>query len=307
MEKALRTGRLLPLTELLPKMNYPKDVGTFYAQSLSLTDYMITGGGRKKFLAFVARGVDHGWDKAAQSVYGNTVEELEGTWLEYARKWLPEKPADSRPDVSPSYGNQQPALQPAPTNGEALPARFKEKLPDGPAPIQALVVLHKDRRLSVSRKVTCYEPQTETFTLKNGQKHQVSYYNEKYYDSAAVYDLQKVRVHDTNGRAVDADKLRERLRRETLALISANGRPVDRKYLRLYKEDTLVFVLPSEPLRAVPGEDPIAPPPTPGVSPVAPPPPGIMPVPNYSVQPAPAAAPAPMVIDPPTSLSPSRP
>jgi hypothetical protein len=106
-------------------------------------------------------------------------------------------------------------------------------------------------------------------TLKNEQKHQVSYYQDKYSDFVTVYDFNLVKVHDTKGRAVDADKLRTRLRRETLALISADGRPVDPRHLRLYKEDTLVFLLPPQATTAAqPGKDPIAP----SVAPMTPPP-----------------------------------
>ncbi len=321
IEQLLRTGRPLPLTELLPKASYPKDVGAFYAQSLSLTEFLVIGGGRKKFLAFVAQGQDEGWDKAVQSVYGDkTVQELEEAWLRFARarlannrrdepsglvasyETLRTRPADKRSDEpyhEPQAGeSRHPTPRPAPAPGEALPAQFKEKLPAGPSPIQVLVVLQKDRRLSVSRKVSYYEPQTETVTLKNGQKHRITYYAEKHSDFATVYDFQKVRVHDTKGRAVDANELRKRLRSETLALISADGRPVDPLLLRLYKEDTLVFVLPPDALPAVPGVDPIAPLPAPAVAP--PPvalPPGTSPVPPPPVEAPPGVVPTPPVDD----------
>ncbi len=317
MERLLRTGHTLPLAELLPKFSYPKDLEAFYAQSLSLTDFLVIVGGRKKFLAFVAQGHDDGWDKAA-SVYGHkTVEEIEEAWLRFARMRLannrraepsglvasydtiPTRPADKRSDVlshePQAAQGRHPTPRPAPASGEALPAQFKEKLPAGPSPIQVLVVLQKDRRLSVSRKVSYYAPQTETVTLKNGQKHRITYYAEKHSDFATVYDFQKVRVHDTKGRPVDANELRKRLRSETLALISADGRPVDPLHLRLYKEDTLVFVLPPEALPAVPGVDPIAPP---AVAPPSMPlPPGISPVPPHSGEAPPGVAPPPPVDD----------
>jgi hypothetical protein len=176
-----------------------------------------------------------------------------------------------------------------------LPAQFKEKLPAGKSPIQVLAVLQKDRRLSVSRKVSYYAPQTETVTLKNGQKHRVTYYAEKHSDFATVYDFQKVRVHDTKGRPVDANELRKRLRSETLSLISADGRPVDPLHLRLYKEDTLVFVLPPQALPAVPGVDPIAPPAV--FPPSMPLPPGTSPVPPHPGEAFPGVAPPPPVDD----------
>ncbi|HZV04835.1 MAG TPA: sigma-70 family RNA polymerase sigma factor [Gemmataceae bacterium] len=305
MEKALRTGRLLPLTELLPKMNYPKDVGTFYAQSLSLTDFLVTLGGRRKFLAFVAQGEEEGWDKASQSVYSNTIEELEQRWLRFAKMRLAEKRDDSRREVRISNGNRQLAQRPAPTVGESLPTGFTEQLPDGPAPIQMLVRIDEQGRLTIAQKVTYYQPETETITLKNGRKHRVTYYDEKHSYRDTVYDLHRVQIHDVKGRVVEENEVRKRLKQQTLALISANGRPVDPLHLRLYKEDTLVFVLPPPP-PPTPVAPSYAPPvapipyePAPAVAPLPVPiRPESAPVPYYPVQPAPAVAPPPPVADP---------
>jgi hypothetical protein len=165
-----------------------------------------------------------------------------------------------------------------------LPASFKEHLPGGFPFVQALVILDEDGRLSVSRKRTYVQPVSEVVTLKNGQKHSITYYEEKHEDFATVYDFHMVRVHDTKGHEVDKKKLRKQLKGETLALVSANGRAVDPKHLRLFKEDTLIFVLPPQASRAVPGKDPIAPPPVIGA-------PAAVPVPPQVAPPPPAEAP----------------
>jgi hypothetical protein len=58
------------------------------------------------------------------------------------------------------------------------------------------------------------------------------------------HDAETVQVYDTTGNSVSPDKLREVLARESPALLSADGSPVDPLHLRLYKEGTLIFVVP---------------------------------------------------------------
>lgn len=291
MERLLRTGRPLPLTELLRRLDYPrdpKDVVTFYAQSLSLTDFLVMAGGRKKFLAFVAQGVDDGWDKAAQSVYSSkSVAELEESWLRFERMRFAEKRSD---EASPP--RKPPAAPLARHN-------FRGKLPTKMVPFsQILVLLGEDGRLRVCQKDVIIRPVTEEVTLKSGRKHHITTYEEKHHDNVAVFPIDKVRVYDTRGRKIDAKELRKRLKGETLALISFDDGPIDPLQLRLYKEDTLVFVIdPQQPLAAVAppavGESPtldrdgIY---TPGV----PPPLQAVPVPPPAVAP-PAVAPPPVV------------
>ncbi|HTU17765.1 MAG TPA: sigma-70 family RNA polymerase sigma factor [Gemmataceae bacterium] len=298
IDRFLSLGRLLAVSELLPNRNFPPDVTAFYAQSLSLTDFLVSAGGRKKFLAFVAQGEDDNWNKAAQSVYGyKTVKELEQAWLKHARMQLAERRSDEpvRPRQEPAVAtaSEPPKPRPAPAYGEALPASFKEHLPAGPPPVQALVILDEDDRLSVSRKLTYVQPVSEVVTLKNGQKRQITYYEEKREDFATIYDFRMVRVQDTKGHEVDKKKLRKQLKGERLALVSANGRSVDPQHLRLFKEDTLIFVLPSQAAKAIPGKDPIAPPPPHGATPLV--------VPAF-----PPVAPPPPVDAPAKSIPPSR-
>jgi hypothetical protein len=79
---ALDKGRALPLRRLLALREYPTDLGPFYAQSYSVTDFLIRTGGRAKFLAFVSQGDRDGWKRAVKTHYGYpTVEQLERAWL----------------------------------------------------------------------------------------------------------------------------------------------------------------------------------------------------------------------------------
>lgn len=318
LKQALRSERLLALSDLLPKHNYPKEVGAFYAQSYSLTDFLISSRGRREFLEFVAKGQDDGWDKAAQSVYGyKTVKELEQAWLAQvqkrlfneqvwqmdARRRLAEQQAEIPLRQAPAAETRQPKPRPAPAYGEAMPALFKKHLPEAPSPVQALVVLDEDDRLSVARKVSIYQPVTEIVTLKNGQKHPISYYEEQFTDYVNVFEFRRVRVHNTKGHAVDKKELRKWLKEERLVLVSANGRSVDPQVLRLFKEDTLIFVLPAQAAPAIPGKDPIAPTAFPVPAPPA------VPIPYPVAPPPPAAAPpavpvVPVGVSPPTVVVP---
>ncbi|MHB1423088.1 MAG: sigma-70 family RNA polymerase sigma factor [Gemmataceae bacterium] len=296
--RLLRIGRPLPLSELLPKLDYPKDVGIFYAQSFSLTNFLMTAGGRKKFLAFVAQGQDEGWDKAAQTVYHEpSIKTLEKNWLSFEQMRLAGKRSD----------------EPAHPRQESKAARknepdFTEKLPGGLAPLPAFAGLSEDERLVVVfRNALYYEPVTTYVRSKDGQTLPVTTYQEKRSFRAVSLNLVGIRVHDAKGRNVDDKELRKRLTKGEVVLVSADGNPVDPLHLRLYKEDTLVFVLQLKVPPMGNREAPI-PAPTPNFVqplPVAPPPVILplppsetMPRPQYVV-PTPAVPAAPITAPPP--------
>jgi hypothetical protein len=52
-----------------------------------------------------------------------------------------------------------------------------------------------------------------------------------------------VQAHGTDGKPIDAKRLRERLVNGTAVLVSADGRPVDSFYLRLLKDGTVILVI----------------------------------------------------------------
>jgi hypothetical protein len=90
VQKAVKACRLLPLRRLFAREDYPSDLGavcTFYGQSYSVSRFLIEAGGRSKFLDFVKRGYQDGWDEAAREVYGYPdVEALERAWLASVRQ-----------------------------------------------------------------------------------------------------------------------------------------------------------------------------------------------------------------------------
>jgi RNA polymerase sigma factor (sigma-70 family) len=166
---------------------------------------------------------------------------------------------------------------------------FREKLPLGPDhSSQILVVLDEEGRLIMAQDTVFYEPVTEEATTKSGRKVGVTTYQEKHQNAVSVRPLDKVRVYDTKGRKVDAKELRKRLAKETLALLWTCDRPLDPLYLRLYKEDTLVFDIDRDGLPGLP----------PGVAvpaPAAVAPPAAMPAPTILTPPPPVVTPVEIV------------
>jgi RNA polymerase sigma factor (sigma-70 family) len=59
------------------------------------------------------------------------------------------------------------------------------------------------------------------------------------------YELADVKVVNTRGKAIDETDLAKMLKKETVAMASLHGEPVDPLHLRVLKEGTLVFALPA--------------------------------------------------------------
>ena len=66
MEQLLKTGQTIPFGQFLFQVEkYPREKSrmfAFYAQSHSLTEYLIEQGGRSRFLQFVRDGSGGDWD-----------------------------------------------------------------------------------------------------------------------------------------------------------------------------------------------------------------------------------------------------
>jgi hypothetical protein len=58
------------------------------------------------------------------------------------------------------------------------------------------------------------------------------------------FDLADVKVEDAKGKKIDESELAKLLKKETVAMASLHGEPVDPLHLRVLKEGTLVFTLP---------------------------------------------------------------
>jgi hypothetical protein len=85
----LNAGQAFQLKYLLNLREYPRQgqqVGCLYAQGFSLVNYLVYRSNRQTYLNFVAAGMNHGWDYAAQKYFQHkNVEELEQAWLKHLR------------------------------------------------------------------------------------------------------------------------------------------------------------------------------------------------------------------------------
>ncbi len=79
-------GPGLAFSRFFDSTDYPADVKLFYAQSASLTRFLVEQGGRPKFLTFVAQGMRDGWESALQTHYRfRSSDELEAAWVRHQR------------------------------------------------------------------------------------------------------------------------------------------------------------------------------------------------------------------------------
>ena len=244
MEKIVEEKRLLSLRDMLPKHDFPRDLLVLYAQGLSLTDFLVSSGGRKKFLAFVAQGEDEGWEKAVQAHYGyKTVDVLEYAWLQDVRGQMANK-------GQPQRENSRDAKEERQRKERTIEGR----LPTGSAPESILVKLNEEGELIVKRRSQFYQPVTKEEILKNGTKHPVTSYQHISVDRLAIFNPKSILVYNNKGQELELKEWSRRLKGETLALLSVDGRRVDALHLRLYKDDTLVFVIPQPPQRSAASE-----------------------------------------------------
>ncbi len=68
------------------------------------------------------------------------------------------------------------------------------------------------------------------------------------------WDLKKAKITNADGKKIDLDTLRKRLAVETLVVVSADGKPISKGYLKLMRADVLVLEAP-----LIPDPLPIAP------------------------------------------------
>jgi hypothetical protein len=83
----MRTDRLLYRVEQLVNLHDyppPRAVGAFYAQSVSLVDFLSRQKGARRFSAFVRDGVRDGYEASLRQHYGWDFAELERRWQRHA-------------------------------------------------------------------------------------------------------------------------------------------------------------------------------------------------------------------------------
>jgi hypothetical protein len=88
LPRCQRDGRLFPLSELLQLEKYPRDptaIKAFYAQSVSLVEFLSNEAGPQEFTFFLYDGMRYGYEKALQRHYGyKSLADLERRWSQQA-------------------------------------------------------------------------------------------------------------------------------------------------------------------------------------------------------------------------------
>jgi RNA polymerase sigma factor (sigma-70 family) len=234
----------------------------------------------------------------------------------------PTQGSQQAPNEPPPVLAQQPteSTRPTPPPAAAVEATVDGKglLPSGPTPSQALVSLDKGGQLIVRMQLTTYEPTTR---LSAGRM--ITSYKSREEIKTSHYSVKSVFVYDMKGASVDSGELANLLKHkvETPALVTSDQIPFDPLQLRLYKEGTLLFVLPTPPMAvpplmagaptgAAPPRDPRntppqAPAPVPAPQTAPPAAPGSAPLPSPGSIPAPPA-PEPLPQEGDTSNAPAQ-
>ncbi|MCA1686165.1 MAG: hypothetical protein LC745_09320, partial [Planctomycetia bacterium] len=89
LNEPLRSGRVFRVRDLMAMDNYPKPEfwGLYYAQSVSLTRFLVETGSPSQFVRFVQQSQKTGVEPALRQVYSvSGFAELQKRWLVYARE-----------------------------------------------------------------------------------------------------------------------------------------------------------------------------------------------------------------------------
>jgi RNA polymerase sigma factor (sigma-70 family) len=111
--------------------------------------------------------------------------------------------------------------------------------PAGVMPQQALVRLQKDL-LVVRTLEVMYEP----ITIMAQGRNRVTTYQKNELLKTRSFPAELVKVYDVKGKRISRKQFGELLKKEAVALISVDERTADPHNLQLFKEGTLLFILP---------------------------------------------------------------
>jgi hypothetical protein len=226
--QCLDTGRCHPLSRLLSMKDYPQDVLALFAQSYSLTHFLVAQRDRPTFLAFVRAGMAEGWDEAVRLHYRQDgVKELEKAWTAYLREQV-------APPVPPPVASGT--------------------WPERPPPQVAVAGVDDRGGFIVAVPAYYYEPRTRRVRNADGEEQNVTRYELVVEAQERRYPAADVEVYDTEGRRLTRKDAAGRLSKRKAVLVSADGREVDPFYLQVAREGTLVLVVKADrpPAKAAP-------------------------------------------------------
>jgi len=98
----LRTGRGIAFNQMFAMTEYPRDVMPLYAQGYTLAEFLIQRGGRRKYVEFLADGLESSdWPAMVRAHYGiRDLGTLQNTWLTWVRQGFPD-PKPQHPGSRP--------------------------------------------------------------------------------------------------------------------------------------------------------------------------------------------------------------
>lgn len=91
LSEFLRTNRGLPFSYMFAMTEYPADVMPLYAQGFSLAEFLIQRGGRKRYVEYLAEGMQtNRWSEATRRHYGfQDLGGLQQSWLAWVAQGCP--------------------------------------------------------------------------------------------------------------------------------------------------------------------------------------------------------------------------
>ncbi len=219
-------GRLIPLGQLLPMKDFPKDIMCLYVEGYSLTRFLVERKDRKTFLEFFKHGMTaKSWDESIKKYYGfESISELQEAWLEQVVK---EAKSRERPEEEKRVITSGP-----PTFGRASMDKTG---------------------LFLSTPVSYYEPHTKHFKGAGEEVTTVTSYELKVSDQVVRLDRKHFRATDLAGKEIDKNDLEKALQTPTFVLVAYENKKVDPYYLKVVKEGTII-ILPDAPPTSNPGE-----------------------------------------------------
>jgi RNA polymerase sigma factor (sigma-70 family) len=145
----------------------------------------------------------------------------------------------------PPATRSQASKEESPPEKPAAPATSEPSrrmlVPGGVMPRQALVRMEKGQ-LAVQTSDVMYEP----VVVRLEDRVHTSYQKTEILRTRQ-YELDMIKVYDMRGRSINKKELSDLLKKERLALISNDAQVADPDNLRLFKEGTLLFILPLSP------------------------------------------------------------
>jgi hypothetical protein len=145
----------------------------------------------------------------------------------------------------------------------AAPAPAEEiKPPAGPPPTQVVASMDKDGNIiEVIQTVIEYRTEVRTVTKVIMGKNVAENYTVTVpvtKQTRQQFAAKDAKVYTAGGKEVGAKDVPDKLKKPTIALLSANGQKVDPFYLKIIKEDTLVIVAQAAAPAAPPQDKPAA-------------------------------------------------